>query len=363
MDSPSPFPELIVDLAIVSANIQRMVGKATKNNLEFRPHFKTHQSHTIGRMFRETGTRAITVSSLKMARYFAEDGWDDITIAFPINVLAAAEYNTLAAKIQLKTLATSTDSVKQLDERLTQPIGLYIEIDTAYGRSGVQVTEMNRIMELAETIERTVHCHFAGFYCHAGHSYKARGKDEIERIANDSLQKLQALKAEFRTVEICYGDTPTCSALGDFGPATQLSPGNFVYYDWMQVEIGACTPADIALYMECPIIEKFDHRHEILIHGGAVHFSKESLLIDDAVTFGRLITDDLSPQNHLSKISQEHGIMSCTPMVYNTINLGDKIQVYPVHSCLTANLMRGAKTIDGKAIDHMSGKSLEPNSL
>lgn len=363
MNSTSPFPELIIDLNIVRANIQKMTEKAARNTVAFRPHFKTHQSHAIGRMFREAGTQAITVSSLKMAHYFAEDGWDDITIAFPINTLAAAEYNALAAKIHLKTLATSKETVKLLDAQLSHPVGLYIEIDTAYGRSGVPVTDLNMISELIDEIERSGNCHFSGFYCHAGHSYKARGKDEIEKIAHDSLQKLQTLNTEFKSAEICYGDTPTCSVLDDFGPATQLSPGNFVYYDWMQVEIGSCNPADIALYMECPVIEKFGNRHEILIHGGAVHFSKENLLANDTPTFGRLLTDDLSPQNHLSKISQEHGIIHCSPMVYNNVFIGDKVQIYPVHSCLTANLMRGAKTTDGQIIDHMNGQSLNPLSL
>ena len=51
-------------------NITFMADKAKKLNLIFRPHFKTHQSATIARWFREVGVKQIAVSSLAMAHYF-----------------------------------------------------------------------------------------------------------------------------------------------------------------------------------------------------------------------------------------------------------------------------------------------------
>ncbi|MEM6737764.1 MAG: alanine racemase, partial [Bacteroidota bacterium] len=74
-------PTLLLNKDICLRNIERMVAKAKHHNLTFRPHFKTHQSHEIGRWFREYGVDKITVSSLKMAEYFAEDQWGDITVA------------------------------------------------------------------------------------------------------------------------------------------------------------------------------------------------------------------------------------------------------------------------------------------
>ena len=73
-----------------------MAGKAHANRLVFRPHFKTHQSHLIGQWFREEGVTKITASSLSMAAYFAEDGWDDITVAFPVNIREMDTINELA---------------------------------------------------------------------------------------------------------------------------------------------------------------------------------------------------------------------------------------------------------------------------
>ena len=88
-------PTLLVDKEKCILNIQRMAGKANKHNLFFRPHFKTHQSAKIGSWFKAEGVKAITVSSVTMADYFARHGWTVITIAFPVNILELVIINQL----------------------------------------------------------------------------------------------------------------------------------------------------------------------------------------------------------------------------------------------------------------------------
>ncbi|WP_421774625.1 alanine racemase [Gracilimonas sp.] len=351
-----PFPTLYVDLEVVQSNIARMSEKAKKAGVEFRPHFKTHQSKDIGRIFREFGVTGITVSSIKMAEYFLSDGWDDITIAFPANVLAHKSYNDMCKKASLKTLVISEEVVKKLDQKLEHDLGLYIEIDPDYGRSGVPVSEMNRIRTLLKVIEESEHCYPAGFYCHAGHTYKARSRGEVEKISREALQKLEVLKEHFPKLPVCFGDTPSCSVLDEFGPATQISPGNFVFYDWMQVQIGSCSPNEIGIYMECPVIEKFSDRNQVLIHGGAVHFSKDSVQVDDYLSYGEPMLKYLSEETYVKSLSQEHGIIQCSSYVFNKLNVGETIQIFPIHSCLTADLMREYHTKDGQVLDHMNGQ-------
>lgn len=353
-----PFPTLYVDLDIVRTNIAQMSEKVKKAGVEFRPHFKTHQSKSIGQLFRDYDVSGITVSSVKMAEYFLSDGWDDITIAFPANVLAHESYNRICENASLKTLVISEKVVQQLDHKLEHELGLYIEIDPDYGRSGVPVSELDRIKSLLTIIEDSDHCYSAGFYCHAGHTYKARSKSEVEKISREALQKLEALRAHFPDLPICFGDTPSCSVLEEFGPATQISPGNFVFYDWMQVQIGSCSPNEIGIYMECPVIEKFGERDQVLIHGGAVHFSKDSVQVDDYLSYGEPMLKYLSEETYVKSLSQEHGIIQCSPDVFSKLNVGDTIQIFPIHSCLSADLMREYHTKDGQVLDHMNGQQV-----
>ena len=107
-------PTLLLDMQQCKNNIRRIVEKAKKNNLIFRPHFKTHQSVQIGEIFKEFGIDKITVSSVEMAQYFANADWNNITIAFPFNPLEINEIKALADKINLNILISSKDSAEKL---------------------------------------------------------------------------------------------------------------------------------------------------------------------------------------------------------------------------------------------------------
>lgn len=352
-------PALYVDLDQVGFNIQMMASKAKKAGVEFRPHFKTHQSKLIGRMFRDHQVSGITVSSIQMANYFADDQWNDITIAFPANFKAAASYQRLLEQgVQLKTLISSFEVLKYLNKRLQRDIGLYIEIDSGQSRSGLPVSQLTAIESLKEEIEKSEHTYFSGFYCHAGQTYRSQNRDQIMVTATSVLEQLSQLKELYPDAPICFGDTPSCSILDQFGPASQISPGNFVFYDWMQVQIGSCSPNEIAVYMECPVVEKNKQRQQVLIHGGAVHFSKEGIQEHFGMSYGEPRLKYLSADTYLKSLSQEHGIVQCSSKVYDSIDLGDMIQIFPIHSCLTANLMRGYRSTEGRHIDHMSGASI-----
>jgi len=78
-------PTLLINEKQTRDNIKWMVEKAARNSIRLRPHFKTHQSAEIAGWFREQGIQQCTVSSISMAGYFARHGWQDITIAFPVN--------------------------------------------------------------------------------------------------------------------------------------------------------------------------------------------------------------------------------------------------------------------------------------
>lgn len=355
-------PTLVLDKLKVKANIQKMVTLANQSALELRPHFKTHQSLEIGKWFRDVGVQSITVSSLKMAEYFANDGWKSITIAFPVNILEVDKINELASNIDLRILVTDEIVIKKLDSKLSNQLGVYIELDPDYNRSGIPILNFEQLKSLKKIISNTNHLHFEGFYTHAGHSYKCRSRNEVRKLNVSIFKNLRALKKEFND-PICYGDTPSCSILSDFEPVSQLSPGNFVFYDWTQFNIGSCTTEEIAVSMYCPVVAKYPERNELLIHGGAVHFSKDSFLDDSNTPFYGIIAEKFDdgwgnpvPGNFLKSISQEHGVIACTQTYFDEIEIGDVIPILPIHSCLTADLMGEYLTLTGQEIDHMNKK-------
>ncbi len=74
------------------------------------------------------------------------------------------------------------------------------------------------------------------------------------------------------------GDTPCCSVADDFSNVDEIRPGNYVFYNLKMHQIGACTTEEIAVAVACPVVGKYPEREEVVIYGGAVHFSKDFLL-------------------------------------------------------------------------------------
>ncbi len=130
-------PTLVVDSQQCSKNIAKMKAKAEKHNLSLRPHFKTHQNKEIAELYRAVGIDKCTVSSVEMAEYFASCGWNDITIAFPVNLREIEKIPPLNERITLNLLVESVESVNFLEENLSAQISLFIKLDTGYHRTGI----------------------------------------------------------------------------------------------------------------------------------------------------------------------------------------------------------------------------------
>ncbi len=352
-------PTAVLNPDIARRNIHRMAEKARKNDVRFRPHFKTPQSAQIGEWFREEGVQAITVSSVDMACYFAEHGWQDITIAFPVNWRQIEQINRLAQQISLTLLVESVETVEFLQQHLTAPVQIDLKIDTGYHRTGLEWDNLTEIQQVAATV--TDKLTLKGLLTHAGHTYKARGAETVRRIYEETLTRLQWVRDNLPfPVELSVGDTPSCSVVEDLSGVDEIRPGNFVFYDWMQVVIGSCQPEDIAVAVACPVVAKHPSRSTIVLYGGAVHLSKESLLnADGQPIFGVLAekTDSgwggVIPDAYLMSLSQEHGIVKAPPDLMNRVSVGDMLMVLPIHSCLTVDLLKKYVTPEDEEISMM----------
>jgi len=341
-----------------------MAAKAREQKVIFRPHFKTHQSAAIAEWFREEGISAITVSSVSMARYFAMYGWNDITVAFPVNIHEIDEINELASGINLHLLIESVETASFLAERLTSRCGFFIKTDTGYHRTGIEASNVNLINKVLKA-GVSPKLHFDGFLTHSGNAYHAEDKQELIQIQRKTSEDLLRLKKEFLSqfpgIIVSIGDTPTCSQLDIPEGIDEIRPGNFVFFDLMQFALGSCKLQDIAVALVCPVVAMHYNRKEAVIYGGAVHLSKEQALLppDPVPFYGLAIKWDSSKWDtgtllgKVSSLSQEHGILSLTQAGCN-LKPGDMVAVLPVHSCLTANLMRKYRTLDGEEIETMN---------
>jgi D-serine deaminase-like pyridoxal phosphate-dependent protein len=358
-------PTLLLNENQCKANIKKMVDKANRLNVDLIPHFKTHQSFEIGEWFREQGVDRITVSSVKMAEFFAKVGWENITIAFPINVLEIPVINQLLERsINLTLFVVNTEAVDRLNQELIAPVNIFIELDAGYPRSGIPTYELNQIQALAQAIINGEKTSLYGLYCHPGNTYQSSSVEEIKQIWVTAIAEVNKVKAHLNKIndnlKVRIGDTPGCSVVEDFMDVDEIGPGNFVFFDLVMNYLNVCAEEEIAVAVACPVVAKYPERNEIIIHGGAVHFSKDHLFDNEEVKFfGEVVIFEKEGWSpiidgiKLTSLSQEHGKLTASPELLETIEVGDVIGVLPIHSCLTANLMKSYMTFDGQNINHL----------
>jgi D-serine deaminase-like pyridoxal phosphate-dependent protein len=338
-----------------------MAERAATAGVRLRPHFKTHQSHAVGRWCRELGVEAITVSSLAMAEYFAADGWHDITLAFPFHPGMRDRVETLAGRIAFGIVLADPRALEGV--RFSTRVDVWLKIDVGSHRTGFAHEDPDGLRALAATLAGRDDIHLRGLLAHAGHSYDARGGGEIAAVHDQTLALLGRLREELHAVagrlELSVGDTPTCSTADAFPGVDEIRPGNYVFYDLSQWRIGACAVEDIAVAMACPVAARHPARGELVVHGGAVHFSKDAMQLDGQRIFGLAVeaTPDgwgtLRPDIRLVGLSQEHGIVAAPADVIARVRPGDTLLFLPVHSCLTADAIGRYRSLTGESIGMM----------
>ncbi|MBO3698433.1 alanine racemase [Roseivirga sp. E12] len=358
-------PTLLLDLKKMESNIDSMIEKADRLNVKLVPHFKTHQSKEVAQYFRKKGLRSITVSSVLMAEYFVKHGWQDITVAFPFNRLEVGVINGFISQgVNVKLLITDVDTVSFLGKELVGAVDLFIELDAGYHRSGVNTNHIDEIRAIASEMAKSDNTKFYGLYCHPGNTYHEDSIDRIKSLWRDAIEKVNEVRLNLtdlgKDVVIRMGDTPGCAVVEDMKGVDEIGPGNFVFYDLVMNYLNVCDESNIAVAVACPIVAKNDERKEIVIHGGAVHFSKDHLFDEsEQKFFGEMVIlqedgwSNIVPGAKLVSISQEHGILSVSDRLFDTLKVGDVIGILPIHSCLTANLMNEYVTLSGQKFEHM----------
>jgi D-serine deaminase-like pyridoxal phosphate-dependent protein len=357
-------PALLLDLARVRRNTERISEIAKRNNVRLRPHVKTHKCVEVARVQTEGHDGSVTVSTLEEARAFAKGGFSDITYAVPIERGKFADaIELLRSGVKLNLLTDDLASAAALDEASGKAgvrFDVFVKIDCGYHRAGVE-PHTKEAIEIPRLISDANNLSFAGILTHAGHSYNAKTKDEIIEIARqerdimvEHAERLRAAGIEVPTVSI--GSTPSIMHVDHLDGIDEIRPGNYIFFDAFQATLGSCGFEDTALTVLTAIVHKDAGRRKMIVDAGAIALSKDRgpVEIDPDCGYGRVF--DLEGRDtgmRVAGLSQEHGKVDAGDSeVFDRLKGGDRLQVLANHSCLTAaqhshfNVVENGKIVD-----------------
>ncbi len=337
-------PCFLVDRQKMKANCDDLLDKANQLGVKIRPHVKTHKT-IEGALLQFGGTSIgpITVSTLAEADFF-EDECSDILYGFPVT---PDKFETIAELNVSKDVAVVSDSqetLRKLSEYLEGSetnVPVYLKVDAGASRAGFHYTSVDEIASAAELVEHLPQISFTGLMTHAHHSYASRNPDEsrsYQQQENENLKTLiDGLNARgVHPPVISTGSTPTTMLQTEAGVSTEIRPGNYVFYDRFQSDIGTCDREQIACFVMARVAGHYPERNQLLIDAGALAFSKDlgAKHVREKITYGEAYH---YPELQVVEISQEHGLVgSDSDIDFEEFPIGSLLRFIPNHSCLTA---------------------------
>ncbi|HKH44418.1 MAG TPA: alanine racemase [Thermoanaerobaculia bacterium] len=351
-------PSLLLDLDVLDRNLARMAERATALGVVLRPHIKTHKCVEVARRQRDLGAVGLTVSTLQEARDFADHGFTDLTWAFPVILSRREEIRELAARVTLRLVVDSEEAVRALED-MGLPLHVWLKVDCGYHRAGVD-PESPASLELTRRIHGSYSLQFDGILTHSGHAYHGRTREEVVAAAEQERQVMADFAARLRDAgiavpDVSVGSTPAMSVAERLDGVTEARPGNYAFYDFMQVGLGSCGVRDCAVTVLASVVSSRQGARpgdsRCVVDAGALALSKDrGLDWTEPPTLGEIFADYeaalLSPIARLTSLSQEHGILSKRRPV------GTRVRILPNHSCLTAAcfdeyvVVRGDEVVD-----------------
>ncbi|HKI95689.1 MAG TPA: alanine racemase [Gemmatimonadales bacterium] len=347
-----PTPALLLDLDRLDANLTRMAARCRALGVALRPHVKTHKCLEIAERQRAQGARGITVSTLEEARTFADHGFDDITWAFPAILNRIDEVVQLARRVRLGLVVDSEEAVDAL-EATGEALIVWLKVDCGYHRAGVSPDDP-RALTIPRRVAASTALHFAGMLTHSGHAYTAPNRAVRRRVAEDERRAVAELRerlaAEGIAGEASVGSTPAMAVVESLTGVTEARPGNYAFYDGMQVGLGSCAATDCAVTVLASVVSAQPSARHAVIDAGALALSKDAGLPGADFGMGAIYDDyaagTFRDDARVTGLSQEHGIVSAR------LPIGARVRVLPNHSCLTAAcfdqyaVVRGEEVLD-----------------
>ncbi|OAT69673.1 alanine racemase [Mycobacteroides immunogenum] len=332
-------PFLAVDLAVMDRNIERLAGRLRGTGIQLRPHAKSHKCVEIAQRQIDSGAIGLTVATIGEAEVFAEAGFTDLFIAYPLWVTAqkARRLRQVATRTALRLAVDSAAGAQQLAEHLGDlPLTVVVEVDSGHHRTGVAPDEAGPVAAAAQAAALNV----VGIFTFPGHGYTP---GQRAQVAAQESRALDGAAASLRAHGIepavrSGGSTPTVGA-ADSTVLTEVRPGVYPFNDAQQFELDVCTLDDIALSAVTTVVHA--RGRTAIVDAGS------KILGADrpgwATGFGRLINE---PDARIVALSEHHATIEFPGAAPSP---GTRLRIAPNHLCNAVNL------VDSLVIDSADG--------
>jgi D-serine deaminase-like pyridoxal phosphate-dependent protein len=325
----APTPHVLVDPALLDANIARMRTELAP--LALRPHAKTHKSLEIARRQLAAGAIGLTVATVSEAEVFAEV-CDDLFIAYPVYV-DADRARRLAALTSRVRLTVGVSGVESIPAGIPD-LHVLVEVDPGMGRSGAHPADAGRIAKACAAVGLVVD----GVFAFPGHSYSPTGRAGAAADEARALRTAVAsMAADGFTARVVSGGSTPSAEFADASVLTEYRPGVYVFGDAQQWELGTFDPTDIALTVTSTVVARFEDR--LICDAGSKVMGADRPAY--ASGHGRVLDH---PDARITALSEHHATITGLD-----VPVGTRLRLVPNHVCNVVNLVDELQVVGSQA--------------
>ncbi|KAF5697789.1 D-serine dehydratase [Fusarium globosum] len=345
--SELPTPSLVVNLPVLKTNVETLHRDVEKLGIGFRPHVKTLKSLEVTRLMmadgKYRGIIASTIPEIQGALPLVKEGLlEECLYGLPVYPGILPRLVELRRSLRIMLMVDNEQQVDFLEKSASskQPWDVFVKLDVGSRRAGVEANSA-ALNSLVERAQKSSAISIYGFYCHAGHSYGGRSRDEAEKTLNIEVSSVLAaaklLPSDHQLV-ISVGSTPTAHVVESLKASMpeniklELHAGNFPCNDLQQVSTGLVTETQQSVSVAAEVCSVYPERNEALVNAGVIALSREASAFSG---FGRVVG---SPAWGVARLSQEHGILGTSEgrKVDEDFKVGQKVQLWCNHACIAA---------------------------
>ena len=344
-------PALVIDLDKMEANIRKWQAEIGKHGVALRPHVKTHKIPAIAKLQLAAGASGITVAKVAEAEVFAQQGCDDIFIAYP--VIGADKWQRaaqLAKRIKLIVGVESEVGARGLSQAAAESaatIFVRVEVDTGLNRSGIQAAQTEALCRLIQSLPGL---ELDGLFTYRSSIFAGAGGRSPHELGIEEGQIMVNIAEQLRAQDIPIksisgGSTPTSRSFASVPGITEARPGTYIFNDYMQAARGIVAYDEIALTIYCTVISVLGP-NKFTVDGGSKTFCGDiAYRGTDLKGYAKLIGKEI----YVDSLSEEHGVVRCDKPF--AVNVGDVLAFHPVHVCTTVNLSDALIGVRGSKVE------------
>jgi D-serine deaminase-like pyridoxal phosphate-dependent protein len=337
-----PTPALILDVAALDRNIQRMAQFFAEGPCRLRPHFKAHKTPAIARRQLEAGSCVgLTCATVSEAEIVAEL-CDDILIAN--EVVGPGKCERVAALARRVKATVAVDSLAGLDAIATAAadagvtVGVLVDVDVGQSRCGV--LPGNRVVDIAQRVTAAQGVKLRGIMGYEGHLQPIRQREERETKAAQAMGTLVAAAQRLRDAGlpceiVSGGGTGTYDISGRVRGITEIQAGSYALMDsdYGSLEV----PFEQAFFVLGTVVSRPDifrcvadcgHKAATKDHGNPVVVGIEGATV--------------------TALNDEHAVIALPRGC--DIAIGDRVRLRPSHTDPTINLHDVLYAIEGERV-------------